>query len=136
MRNLNPVLTLCVALMADPAFAADHSQDLFNGKNLTGWVQRGGKAKYAVEDSEIVGTSVLDTANSFLCTEKTYGDFILEFDFKVDPKLNSGVQIRSECFDTEKEFPWQGKTIKIPAQRVHGYQIEIDPEVKRDRWWS
>jgi hypothetical protein len=109
---------------------------LFNGTNLDGWEQRGGKATYSIEGDEIVGTSVTNTPNTFLCTTKTYGDFILEYDFKVDERLNSGVQIRSECFDTPKEVTWQGKTIKIPANRVHGYQIEIDPDVKRGRMWS
>src|SRR5262245_45758375 len=108
---------------------AQQPVDLFNGKNLSGWVQRGGKAKYAVEGNEIVGTSVMDTPNSFLCTDKTYDDFVLEYDFKVDPKLNSGVQIRSEYFDTAKDIEWNGKKINIPARRVHGYQIEIDPDV-------
>jgi len=116
--------------------AAQQPVDLFNGKDLSGWVQRGGKATYAIQGNEIIGTSVLNTDNSFLCTEKTYGDFILEYDFKVDPKLNSGVQIRSECFDTVKEIEWNGKPIKIPAKRVHGYQIEIDPDVPRKRMWS
>jgi len=54
--------------------------DLFNGKDFTGWTQRGGEAKYTIENGEIVGTSVLRTPNSFLCTDKTYGDFILEYD--------------------------------------------------------
>src|SRR5687768_14713190 len=67
---------------------------LFNGKDLKNWVQRGGKAKYAVENGEIVGTSVPKTGNSFLCTKRDYSDFILELEFKVDPALNSGVQIR------------------------------------------
>ncbi len=126
-----------LAICALPTLgSAQQSVDLFNGKDFSGWVQRGGKAKYAVEGNEIVGTSVLETGNSFLCTEKTYGDFILEYDFKVDPKLNSGVQIRSECFDKPTEVEWNGKTIKIPAGRVHGYQIEIDPDVPRKRMWS
>jgi hypothetical protein len=89
-----------------------------------------------VEDGVIVGTSVLNTENTFLCTEKTYGDFILEYDFKVDARLNSGVQIRSECFDQAKQVEWKGKTINIPARRVHGYQVEIDPDVPRKRMWS
>ena len=119
------------------ALAADDGwTELFNGKDLTGWVQRGGKAKYAVEDGTIVGTSVLNTGNSFLCTAKNYGDFILEYDFKVDARLNSGVQIRSECFPEKTEIDWKGKKISIPADRVHGYQIEIDPDVKRGRLWS
>ncbi len=110
--------------------------DLFNGKDLSGWVQQGGKAVYKVEGDEIVGTSVADTPNSFLCTDRTYGDFILEYDFKVDPRLNSGVQIRSECFDRDTEVSWNGQTIKIPADRVHGYQVEIDPDMGRKRMWS
>jgi len=110
--------------------------DLFNGKDLTGWVQRGGKAKYSVEDGAIVGRSVRKTPNSFLCTGKEYGDFILEYDFRVDPSLNSGVQIRSKCFDKPHVYEWQGRKIKVPAGRVHGYQIEIDPDPKRARWWS
>ncbi len=112
------------------------SVSLFNGKDLTGWVQRGGKAKYSIDGDAIVGASVTGTPNSFLCTEKTYGDFVLEYDFKVDPRLNSGVQIRSECLAIPKEITWEGKTIKVPAGRVHGYQVEIDPDVPRKRMWS
>lgn len=136
MRNLKAVFPIWMALATLAAPAAEEWQDLFNGKDLDAWVQHGGKAKYHIEGREIVGTSTLDTPNSFLCTKKTYGDFVLEYDFKVDPKLNSGVQIRSECFDQAKEFVWEGKTIKIAAGRVHGYQIEIDPDVPRKRMWS
>jgi hypothetical protein len=110
--------------------------DIFNGKDLTGWVQRGGKAKYAVEDGMIVGSSVLGTDNSFLCTRKEYSDFILELDFKVDPRLNSGVQVRSECVETAKVLQADDKEIKVPAGRVHGYQVEIDMEPANKRWWT
>ncbi len=127
----------CAAVVAASAFAAAPvSTPLFNGTDLSGWVQRGGKAIYTVEGNQIVGTTVADTPNSFLCTDKTYGDFVLEYEFKVDPRLNSGVQIRSESFDTARELQWEGKTIKIPANRVHGYQIEIDPDVARGRMWT
>jgi hypothetical protein len=129
------VLTL-TALSVSCATTTPAPVALFNGKDLTGWVQRGGKATYAVEGNEIVGTSVLNTPNTFLCTEKTYGDFILEYEFKVDPRLNSGVQIRSLSHDTATEFVWDGKTNKIPARRVHGYQVEIDPDVPRGRMWT
>ncbi len=104
--------------------------ELFNGKDLDGWVQRGGKANYKIEDGAILGTSVPNTANSFLCTKKDYGDFILELEFKVNPALNSGVQIRSQCFDEEKTLELGGKKIKVGAGRVHGYQVEIDPSAR------
>ena len=118
------------------AFAADGWTDLFNGKNIEGWVQRGGKAKYTVEDGCIVGTSTLETPNTFLCTGRDYSNFILEYEFKVDPKLNSGVQIRSNSFSTNTEVMWEGKKINIGADRVHGYQIEIDPNPVQNRWWA
>ena len=44
-------------------------KNLFNGKDLKGWNQKNGKARYTVENGEIVGTTVANTTNSFLCTE-------------------------------------------------------------------
>jgi hypothetical protein len=88
---------------------------LFNGKDLKGWRQLNGKARYTVENGEIVGTTVFGEPNSFMATEKDYGDFILEFEFKVDSTMNSGVQFRSESRADFKNG------------RVHGYQYEIDP---------
>jgi len=96
-------------------------KDLFNGKNLDGWVKLNGTAEYRVVDDMIVGVSEMNTPNTFLATTETYGDFILEFDFKVDDGLNSGVQFRS---------------LSLPEYnngRVHGYQFEIDPS---DRSWT
>ncbi len=108
-------------------------QPIFNGTNLDGWIQRGGKAQYAVADGVIVGTTVKGEPNSFLCTEKEYGDFILELEIKTDASLNSGVQIRSHCFDHATTYDWGHEPIKIPAGRVHGYQIEVDHRPER-RW--
>lgn len=92
-------------------------RSLFNGKNLKGWEIVGGDAEYYVADGAIVGVSKLGTPNTFLCTKEEYGDFILEFWFKVDDTINSGVQFRSNVTDG----------------RVRGYQYEIDPS---ERAWS
>lgn len=141
MRSIvrSAVLSIFVALALVAVGRGEEEEgfvSLFDGKSLEGWKQHGGKAKYRVENGEIIGTSVPNTPNSFLCTEKEYGDFILEVEFKVDPELNSGIQIRSQVFDKETEIDVEGKTKKIPADRVHGYQVEIDPDVKRGRLWS
>jgi hypothetical protein len=106
---------------------------LFDGKTLDGWVQRGGKAKYSVENGQLVGISVPNTPNSFLCTTRDFTNFVLEVEFKVDSDLNSGVQIRSHCFDQATEFEGKGRRIRVPAGRVHGLQVEIDPGA---RAWS
>lgn len=122
-----------LTIAALPSLRAADDKDwvpLFNGKDLDNWVQKGGKAKYKIEDGAIVGSSVPDTPNSFLCTKKDYGDFVLELEFKVHPELNSGVQIRSECFDEKKSIEVEGVKKEIPAGRVHGYQVEIDPSAR------
>jgi len=124
-------------LLSIPLTAAEKNPlPLFNGKDLTGWTQKGGKAKYAVKDGTIIGTAVNGTPNSFLCTEKIYGNFILEYEYHCDNRLNSGVQIRSNVFEKDTAAKLgNDKTRKIPAGRVHGYQVEIDPN-KPDRMWS
>jgi hypothetical protein len=94
---------------------------LFNGKNLNGWNQKNGQAKYEVVNGEIVGTTVANTPNSFLCTNEEYGDFIFEVDLKVDDIMNSGIQFRSLSKPDYQN------------NRVHGYQMEVDPT---DRSWS
>ncbi len=88
---------------------------LYNGKNLDGFVQRGGEAKFEASGKMIVGTTVANTPNSFLCTEKEYDNFIMEAEVLVDTFINSGIQIRSQSDPEYRDG------------RVHGYQVEIDP---------
>lgn len=94
---------------------------LIDGNTLNGWNIKGGEATYDVKDGVITGTTVKNTPNTFLTTDKNYDDFILELDFKVDSSMNSGIQIRSNSFPYYMEG------------RVHGYQVEIDPSA---RAWS
>jgi len=96
-------------------------KDLFNGTDLKGWTKKNGNAEYKIINKTIIGVSQLNTPNSFLCTEETYGDFVLELELKVEAGLNSGIQIRSI---SDPNFQ---------AGKVHGYQVEIDPG---DRAWS
>lgn len=94
---------------------------LFNGKDLSGWTQLNGTATYVVEDGGVIrGKTNEGSANSFLCSDKTYADFELEFEVKVDDQLNSGVQIRSKT----KEQDDKEKNDK--AGRVYGPQVEIE----------
>ena len=96
-------------------------EDLFNGKNLKGWTRVNGTADFKVEDKTLIGVAKKGSPNTFLATDKMYGDFILEFEFKVDDGFNSGVQIRSQSLKEYRDG------------RVHGYQFEIDPS---SRAWT
>lgn len=109
---------------------------LFDGESLQGWTVRGGTADYEVADGCIIGRTVLNESNSFLSPPGEYGDFILEFEFKVHPALNSGVQIRSHRFDVETMVDHNGETIMVPPGRVHGPQVEIDTDPKKARFWT
>ncbi|MBS1669091.1 MAG: DUF1080 domain-containing protein [Bacteroidetes bacterium] len=99
-------------------------QSLFDGKTLNGWKKLAGSADYKVENGNIVGTTVANSGNTFLVTEKEFSDFALEMDVKIDDSTsNSGIQMRSH-FDPNGH---QGKGL------VYGYQFEIDPSSRK---WS
>ena len=100
----------------DPGFV-----DLFNGKNLEGWTQRNGTATYQIEGDSIVGKTSEGSPNSFLCTDKLYGDFELKFEVKVDSALNSGVQIRSQNEGGKPEGRVNGPQVEISLDGLAGY---------------
>jgi len=112
-------------------FAAENWVPLFNGQNFDEFQILSGKALYRLDNGEIVGTTVEGSPNTFLCTRKNYGDFLLEFEVKTDPRLNSGVQIRSHAYDKEVEVVTNNRgarTVRHQAGRVYGYQVEIANE--------
>jgi len=73
-------------------------QSLFDGKTLNGW--EGDSRFWSVKDGVIVGSTDQAKAdhNTFLCTTKTYKNFILKLEFRLR-NHNSGVQIRSKRLD-------------------------------------
>jgi len=117
--------TCCFALLFTLLFTGiSHAEDgwvsLFDGKTLNGWTQKNGTATYEVKDGTILGTTLTGSPNSFLCSDKEYGDFVLEFEVKVDDTLNSGVQIRSKTKTTD------GEKKNDKFGRVFGPQVEIE----------
>lgn len=123
MKNLFPALFLSAAILAvSSATAQKGFTSLFDGKTLNGWKQKTGSANYSVENGMIVGSTVANSPNSFLCTEKEYGDFVLDLEVKIDDTTsNSGIQFRSH-FDAAAN---DGKG------KVYGYQYELDPSSRR-----
>jgi hypothetical protein len=121
-RDLAAAVTIFLTLIVSSAVDAKGEIQLFNGTDLSGWTKRGGAATYAVENGEVVGRSAPNTTNTFLCTDKEFGDFELDFDFEIDEvDFNSGVQLRSHARPEGDQ------------KRVYGYQFEIDP---KPRAWT
>ena len=126
------MVALSLAFACPLVSAEDGFVSLFNGKDLTGWSAKGGDAKYHAEDGSIVGVVDDQRRNSFLCSDKEYGNFIFKAEFKYDVGFNSGIQFRSQARpDTDNR------------ERVYGYQCEIAPggmtgavydEARRKRW--
>jgi len=109
------IIAIWIMIMASGLIVnAQEWVELFNGKNLKGWEKLDGNAEYRVENGEVIGTSKSGTPNTFLATKKLYGDFILEYEMKMDRGLNSGVQFRSVALKPDG------------TERVNGYQVECD----------
>jgi hypothetical protein len=113
---------ICIAYFSLSLFATALGQKgwtpLFDGKTLTGWKKLAGTAEYRIEGDAIVGITVPKSRNTFLVTDRTYGDFILEMDVMLqDTTLNSGIQFRSQVKPGKNDE--QGL--------VYGYQYELDP---------
>ena len=124
---MNFSLLLFIPFFSVPVFAKHPENEgfktIFNGKSLHGLTQLNGTASYRVENGSIIGKTSEGSPNSFLCSDKLYGDFELRFEVKlINDELNSGVQIRSSCkelFNKEKE---RGDKYG----RVNGPQVEIE----------
>ena len=121
MRKCKILLVFVVFGLTATISAQDNWEVLFNGKDLKNFNQLNGNAKYEIKNNELIGTSKLNTPNSFMATKKKYGDFILEFEVFVENGLNSGVQFRSISSPS------------IMKGRVHGYQCEIETSSRK---WS
>ncbi|MBM3847795.1 MAG: DUF1080 domain-containing protein [Verrucomicrobia bacterium] len=103
MKSLIAWIPLTAAL----AFCGCHSPSgssasvsLFNGKDIKNWVKMHG-GDWTVENGEIVARNGIDwstnpkKSGSWLCSREEYSDFILELEYSVNTKGNSGVFIRS-----------------------------------------
>lgn len=88
---------------------------LFDGKTFSGW-QGDTINTWRIENGTITGGSLDQTVpeNDFLCTDRTYDNFILKLKIKLtgtEGFINSGIQFRS-------------KRLKDPSNEMEGYQAD------------
>lgn len=114
MKTQTSLLLILIFFLSSCGSGNKDFVDLFNGEDLDGWEVKNGSAPFSVEDGMIVGTCVEGTPNTFLCTEQSFGDFILTFEAKFG-EGNSGVMFRAQSNPEYRNG------------RVHGYQMELDP---------
>jgi Domain of Unknown Function (DUF1080) len=111
-----------ICMLAVTSFTTSHFQKatpLFDGRSFRGW--EGDTVKtWRIEDGSIVGGSLKETVplNNFLCTRRSYSNFILRLKFKLIGNsgfVNAGVQFRSQ-------------RLTDPAHEMIGYQADIGPK--------
>ena len=111
-------ILLAVATLALPAQGAEEAK-LFDGKTFKGW--EGDLKIFRIEKEAIVGGTLKEkiVRNEFLCTKKTYKNFILKLEVKLlgGPKANAGIQIRTKRIPNHHE--------------VSGYQADMG-----EGWWG
>jgi hypothetical protein len=142
MRRLLWIVPLAaLAMMGGPSFptrATAHDDEgwtpLFDGKTLDGWEPHGGTAKYRVEDGTIVGKTQEGSPNTFLC-KGDFKNFILEAEVKCDPRLNSGIQVRSHVYgqDSPRAGVVYGPQCEIARQET-GTAGRFYDEARRGQW--
>lgn len=114
-----------VATLALAGFSGDsHSKKerIFDGTTFRGW--EGDTVKmWRIENGALVGGSLQTKVpnNDFLCTKRSYGNFVLKAKFKLvgnEGFINSGVQFRS-------------KRLANPSYEMEGYQADLG-----DKYWG
>ncbi|MEP7362166.1 MAG: DUF1080 domain-containing protein [Acidobacteriota bacterium] len=117
MKLLLPLLLTTAAFAADPGFHA-----LFNGKSLDGWMLVGGKGPgYVVENGVLVCPA---DGGGNLLTEREYANFVLRFEFRMEPGSNNGVGIRTP---KEGDAAYVGMEIQILDHNDARYQGKLRP---------
>ena len=90
---------ILTAILITPVYSQENDGfvKMFNGKDLTSWKTIG---NWAIAENKILalksgeGESGWKRFGAYMMTEKIYGDFILDLEFKFEPRGNSGVLMR------------------------------------------
>lgn len=92
---LAPCVLLASTFAAEPAPAPlPASAAIFNGRDLAGWSAPSPAPFWRVEQGVLIGENDEKLTGSMLWTERTYGDFVLEFEARWKGEIDSGVMFR------------------------------------------
>jgi hypothetical protein len=106
-------LLLVTVALSPPLHAEEKTKEIFNGKDLDGWVVEGAKEYKDKDDSN--KTKRVWTAEDGLLkcagrdfgflrySKQEYADFALHVEYRMTPKCNSGICIRAAAYDPAKD---------------------------------
>lgn len=113
--------TVFQAVVPALMIAGDFSP-LFNGKDLSGWKLINGKGPgYVVEKGMIVCPA---DGGGNLYTEKEYSNFVLQFEFRMEPGGNNGIGIRAP---QSGDAAYSGMEIQILDHHHARYEGKLKP---------
>jgi hypothetical protein len=97
--RLFPIIAICLTPFLSTMGRAESAANaslvpIFNGKDLSGWKSGQSEKFWRVEDGVIVGENDEKLTGNYLWTERSYGDFVLEFEVRWTGEIDSGVEFR------------------------------------------
>lgn len=120
MKNSITLLSLITIFSAILYSCGNHKEnktdgfvELFNGKNLEGWINHGNE-KWYVDQGELICESGPKAEYGYLSTVNFYDDFELSVEFKQESNGNSGIFFRST----------------LDGIKISGWQVEVAPPGK------
>lgn len=112
--------TFAALLIAPLALRAGEAKPLFDGRAFAGW-EGETNTTWRIADGALAGGSLQARVprNEFLCTTRSYTNFVLHLEFKVlGDGVNAGIQVRSQRVPNHHE--------------VSGYQADLGGP----SWWG
>lgn len=128
--------TAAMALPSDMLLADQTKpkpRPLFDGRSFDGW-EGDTRETFRIEDQAVVGGSMKRRVphNFFLCTKKSYGNFILRAECRlVGEEANGGIQIRSRR--VPNSFSVSGYQADMSTGADGGFWGSIYDEHRRDK---
>jgi len=136
MRKLLILFNCLFIALASMAQKGSGFEKLFNGKNLSGWEQKGNGANFSAKNNELVATTDGNTGRAWLVSNKLYGDFVLEFELMAGKATSATVLFRSnmepdgaqgyQCVINPTSPIWNN-AIYCGAGRGYIYTAELSP---------
>lgn len=137
------LLLLCFACAVNKSDSSVKMESVFNGKNFANWVEPENNIYWTVKDGILHVKNGPDKKGSILWTEETFGDFVVQLDFKMgDGTVDSGIFMRGDGADAPQIQIGESGSLKrdmtaSPYVPKQGYPVEaegIEDLLKPDAW--